>query len=260
MAAFGWVKSSDVGQIDWTSVVAPTGISQVMGYEVWAMADTLQATYPVYLKIQYGSGGAGANYPAITLTPATGYTGSSGTMSGQIGTAVSLSPGSQSGSSYASYVSGTISRATMFLWGSTPTYSVYFTVERSLNASALNSNAGIAFVNGVYGQSNQYSQFIPASGTIPDKYQNLLCLMPPSGTTTVGNNVYVYPIRIFGPGENCPILGFGSYLLSDIAASSQITVLDWAGNPHNYYTTPSLNVPTAYGRSIGTTGLVILYE
>jgi hypothetical protein len=146
------------------------------------------------------------------------------------------------------------------LWGATLNSTVYFTIERTLNASAQNTNLGFVLLGGVYSQSNQTSQLIPFSGTVPPQYTNFMCLMPPSGSTTVGNNVFIYPIRVFGPGEDCPVLGFGSYLLSDIAASSFITILDWAGNPHTYYTTPSLNVVTAYGRSIGTTGLVILYE
>ena len=48
----GWVKTSDVGQIDWTTVPA-NGTVTTHGFEIWRMNDALAQTAPCYLKIVY---------------------------------------------------------------------------------------------------------------------------------------------------------------------------------------------------------------
>lgn len=59
LAAAGLVKTADTGQIDWTTVLATNANLQKRGYEVWRFNDALQATRPVFIRIDYGSG----NYP-----------------------------------------------------------------------------------------------------------------------------------------------------------------------------------------------------
>jgi hypothetical protein len=64
--AGGWVQTSDTGQIDLGTVTVPTGANEKKGYEIWRMDDTLQATAPVFMRIDYGSGGSAAT-PGIWL-------------------------------------------------------------------------------------------------------------------------------------------------------------------------------------------------
>jgi hypothetical protein len=68
----GWVNTADTGQTAVASFVAPTAINQARGYRIYRMDDTLHATHPVYLRIDFGSAGATNNVAVwITLGPAT---------------------------------------------------------------------------------------------------------------------------------------------------------------------------------------------
>ncbi|MCB1713466.1 MAG: hypothetical protein KDH96_13660, partial [Candidatus Riesia sp.] len=49
--AVGLVKTGDTGQINWSTVTVGTGIR---GYEIFRFNDSLQATTPVFIKIEYG--------------------------------------------------------------------------------------------------------------------------------------------------------------------------------------------------------------
>lgn len=72
--ALGWVQTADSGQIDLTSVAKPAGTHEKTGYEVWHMDDELQADFPVFVRIDYGSAGSAAT-PGIWLTVGTGSDG-----------------------------------------------------------------------------------------------------------------------------------------------------------------------------------------
>lgn len=91
----GLTKTADTGQIDWNTVMRP-GVNGVGGYEIYAFNDALQATAPVFIKIEYGTGG-NASYPQIWITVGTGSDGA-GTLTGLVSTRTAT------GSSYVSSV------------------------------------------------------------------------------------------------------------------------------------------------------------
>lgn len=78
LAAAGFVQTSDTGQINWTTVNKPTAVNTIAGYEIWRFNDSLQATKPIYFKIEYQSNGntASGNSMYIKFTLATGSNGS----------------------------------------------------------------------------------------------------------------------------------------------------------------------------------------
>ena len=80
LTAIGLTKTSDSGQIDWSTVAKPAGTQASQGYEVWSMADSAQSTCPILVKIEYGSA-ATATAPQVWLTVGTSSNGS-GTISG----------------------------------------------------------------------------------------------------------------------------------------------------------------------------------
>lgn len=79
LAAAGLVQTADTGQINWATVTR-AGSNTDAGYEVWRMADTPQATAPVYFRIAYGTLG-GTTAPSIKVTVGTGTDGA-GTLTG----------------------------------------------------------------------------------------------------------------------------------------------------------------------------------
>lgn len=88
MQAAGLVQTSDTGQINWTTVTRPAAINTVGGYEIYRFNDSLQGTYPIFLKIEYGTH-TSTNIPGMWLTVGTGSNGS-GTITGQSSTRVTV--------------------------------------------------------------------------------------------------------------------------------------------------------------------------
>ena len=76
----GLVKTSDTGQIDWTTATRSSINTLTAGYLILRFNDTMQATAPIYLRIDFGTGSS-SNFPRIALTVGTGTDGS-GTITG----------------------------------------------------------------------------------------------------------------------------------------------------------------------------------
>lgn len=88
------VKTSDTGQINWSTVTKATAINTKQGYEIYRFSDTLQATKPVFLRIDYGSGGtASGNQPCVWVNVGTATDGA--------GNLTGITTGSIQGSSVA---------------------------------------------------------------------------------------------------------------------------------------------------------------
>lgn len=79
LAEAGLIKTADTGQIDWLTAARPV-INTAAGYEIWRFNDALQATAPIFLKLEYGTG-TGAATPGLWLTVGTGSNGA-GTLTG----------------------------------------------------------------------------------------------------------------------------------------------------------------------------------
>lgn len=87
LAAAGFVQTADTGQINWVTVLKPVATNTKAGYEIWRFNDTLQATAPIFIRVDYGSSGtASGNGPGTWLTVGTSTNGA-GTITGvNIGT------------------------------------------------------------------------------------------------------------------------------------------------------------------------------
>jgi hypothetical protein len=88
MQLCGLTQTADTGQVNWTTVTYSSTANTSSGYEIYEFTDALQSTYPIYLKIEYGTGDdpAAANgSPTIWLTVGQGSNGS-GTLTGTLTT------------------------------------------------------------------------------------------------------------------------------------------------------------------------------
>lgn len=74
LAAVGMVKTSDTGQINWsTATRAASG--GTAGYEIWRMGDAMQSVFPVFIKFEYGSMAVNST-PGMRITVGSGSNGS----------------------------------------------------------------------------------------------------------------------------------------------------------------------------------------
>ena len=228
----GWVKTADTGQIDWVNVLAPTAINTFQGYEIWRMDDTLQATHPVFLKIEYGSG-ANTSYPAIAVTVGTGSDGV-GNLTGQIGTRTPIKANSSSVNLLPGFISGAPNRLVIAAFcgqNGTPAsypYSLVTVIERSHDASGEDTSAGIMCLMGSY-TDRTISQFIAFEGAVQPSYSDALVCGPPTGSGARGSDIHVYPARCWTPGESSPFLGAHGYFIADLTTAQAVPVATWSG-------------------------------
>jgi hypothetical protein len=73
LIAAGALQTSDTGQANLTTITRPTA-NNVSGYEMFRFNDAEHATLPIYVKIEYATGGL-ATIPALKVTVGTGTNG-----------------------------------------------------------------------------------------------------------------------------------------------------------------------------------------
>lgn len=172
LLAVGLVNTADTGQINPATVTKPSAGGAAQGYEIWRFNDTLQATVPVFVKFEYGSG-ATLDRPGLWFTVGSGSNGA-GTLIGQVGARRSGGSGisKSAGVTLPSYFCGDGSGL------------VYVTNYDSTNASCgyfgiidrLRDGAGAPVADGIstwLSQSQQSSsgiQIIPALSPVPAGY------------------------------------------------------------------------------------------
>jgi hypothetical protein len=189
IAATGLVKSADTGQIDWTTVARPAA-NGVAGYEIWKFTDAMQATLPVFIKLEYGVGAA-ADRPQVAVTVGTGTNGA-GAINGQANTRNQLLSANSkaNGDKLATYISGN-GRGLAVCTNLDPTTSGFsqgVIVGRTVDATGTPTADGIVTYSWRSG-SSQY-QVIPAAGSVPAPVSGGLPVVPTGGQrSTVGADV-----------------------------------------------------------------------
>ena len=101
----GLTVTSDTGQIDLTTVLAPA-VSNYAGYDIFQFTDSEQSTDPIYFKLEYGKGAA-TTRAAMRLTMGNGTDGA-GTILNPSSVAAVTPTGNANGNAYigASFFSG----------------------------------------------------------------------------------------------------------------------------------------------------------
>lgn len=165
----GWLQANGVGtQIDWTTVATPGGVNQSVGYEIWQMNDALQNTTPVYVKLEYGSGYAGAA-PSLFLTVGSGAN-ASGNVTGNLVPRSQLGIGSYGATVITCYFSGSAARITIALWVGTNASTIIpiiLGIERTCNETGAYTADGIVIFAGASGGHYQLAWTPTTGNTTP---------------------------------------------------------------------------------------------
>lgn len=136
----GLVKTADTGQIDWNTVVNG---STIRGYEIFRFNDTLQATAPIFLKLEYG----GNNANVVFKTTVGKGTDGAGNITGVLHAALSTTNGNQdSTNDYVSYISsgdGSMLNFALFpAWSSFYSPMLKFSLDRSRDSGGNPTTTG----------------------------------------------------------------------------------------------------------------------
>lgn len=270
LAAMGLVQTGDTGQINWTTVLTPAAVSTSQGYEIWTFNDTLQATAPIYIKIEYGSGITAAANPGLWFTFGTGSNGA-GTLTGPISTRQTLTSTAYATNALTCYFSGDTNRfsASLFVQGVGATISncQYFAFERTKDATGADTDLGLLVTWKLIAGSGStaWGQLFwnrttgtPAGGA----ETNIGAMSNSSSTGKNGTQVAVYPHFLNNAGifVNPPMNSL-SYVNADIVAFGAVSFTIY-GASHTYMPIGSASYTGAglLTRTSGTPTLMMRYE
>jgi len=156
LVAIGMVQTSDTGQANISTLVAPSAAGTAAGYEIWRFNDTLQATAPVFFKLEYGSGSAGAS-PQMWITVGKGTDGAGNITNVLFARQTGISGGSTSGNpsgtgtGYAASGDGCCIALLPFAEGHTGRYQPGFILERSrTDQGTATADALVLVTTGIY--------------------------------------------------------------------------------------------------------------
>jgi hypothetical protein len=220
----GLVQTADAGQINWTTVTAPGGADTYQGYEIWRFADALQATAPVFMKVQYGSGASNAANPGIRVVFGSGSDGA-GNLTGVLSSNLD-SEATASAGAVTAYWSGSTNRFAMAIMSSAVANQHLMLFERSLDSLGAVTSEAVLWLSKPSLSATVMSELAwdTATGDKTAVETTFGVLVPANGTGVTGTQIAVYPVFhqkgvFMFPGMNSMV-----YFNAAITANSQIAV------------------------------------
>jgi hypothetical protein len=167
------VRTADTGQVDATTVALPANNS-VGGFSVWRANDALQATTPIFLRIEFTrhtTGDATNSPPGYSFQAGTATDGA-GNLTGVVSSKASMDAWTGSAAFLKNAISAADGRIACMLHingsptaGSTHRAVPWFVIERSRDGLGNFTDEGFFFMTGSTLQSTQVYQFIPRVGS-----------------------------------------------------------------------------------------------
>lgn len=244
LANMGLVQTADTGQINWTTVLKPTVLNQVMGYEIWRFADALQATAPIFVKLEYGSSGTGTRAAIWVQVGVT--TNGAGTLTGAKSTRNQCGQQINNVNTALCAFSGDTARLTIALWffdslgNQNGDFTIFFSIEREKDINGADVGTGcyisVSGNSGTQDLGNEIGQeyFSRSSGGLGIE-EDPGCHAPMIGNGTSGADVSLFP-QNFANGVFLPFgLNQLAYKTSAIPVNSEVPVIVY-GATHTFRT------------------------
>lgn len=231
----GYVQTADTGQVNWSTIVAvPASTTSV--YEIWRFDDALQATNPVFFRVDYINLNGSYNQMGLAFTFGQGTNGS-GTMFGalpQFIVSQHTTSNQTSGVLFDCWFNGGSSWFALMMWRESGTPQPFIlAVERSHDLSGNDTGDYLTVVCSSYPTVAQQTllKYGAATMTPADNYWNVL--MPHTASGTFGNYVGVSPVYPFiGKADN-PMFSLIVASAADIGEGMQGKV-NLYGSDHMY--------------------------
>lgn len=209
-----WVVTADTGQMTIASATKPGAANTKVGYRIYRMDDAMQATSPVFVRIDYGSGAA-ATSPGFWVTIGTGSNGS-GTITnirfngGAVAAPTVSCTGTTTGT-FNAYGSADTGRVSLGLFvNATASRIIAFVLERSKDSTGAVTADGLIMAYTTSGSQIDKSQYIVlGSATQPPNEPGLFYALSNSNPSAFGSNV--------GIGIHTPMKGVAQYPSNNLA-------------------------------------------
>lgn len=184
--ALGWTQTADTGQINLATTTRPLAAGTLVGYEVWRMNDALQATKPVFARVEYRSGGGTQHQFLLAILLGTGSDGA-GNITGSLRAAIYAGGGNNSITDMQCFGSAASNRITlaMGLSGSTST-TLALALERTKDSTGADTGDGLIMFrrDGGGGAAENYSQVIPFGAVAPTEEAGVQFILSTNNPTT----------------------------------------------------------------------------
>lgn len=240
IVAVGLIDTGATGDIDFSTVSAPSGAYNKQGFKVYRFSDALQATLPVFIRIDYGAGSS-TDKPGLFVGVGTTHDGS-GVLGGQLGVEqycffnstaiadqhVSFVSGDTNFLSYAGFAKNLVTGASSIGNG--------FIIERTKSSTGVDTADGIITCIVSSGASWKF-QIITATGAIPSVESFLPIIIPATGVggSTVGGKVPVGVPVPFADGIQNPGKGVGGCSINDFRNGDVFPMTIYAADPDIEY-------------------------
>lgn len=231
LTSMGLVDNADTGSINWATVTTPGVANTVAGFEVWRMDDALQATIPIFIKVEYGSGTAAAD-GSIWITLGSGTNGS-GTLSGITSIRQQVKCTATAGA-ITHYWSGDTNRLSIAVVGASAATSMLICIERTVDTLGAVTGEGALLI---YRGASLWGQqaWNQVTGPYTATWEATLGAMGPAVAPfgVFGTQLAVYPVFhnkgvFLSPGLNVYV-----YENATIASGSTISFTVY-GSAHTY--------------------------
>ncbi len=226
LTSFGLTKTADTGQVDWATVIKPTGTNIYAAYEIRQFTDDLQSTLPIFFKIGFGLGASttlNGSGISIQVGTSTNGAGAIGSQSSPVNRAI-VSTAPQT-TAHPCYLSGSNNRLCMGLFNTLSQGASYLFIERSKNTSSSDTGEAILVHTCLSTSAARYNYYIKPSGLIVEEPSGIFT--PAIGTTAaVGNQIAIYPNLFFDGGfiKNPGITHFAHYVNDNSVAGVPFTI------------------------------------
>lgn len=241
LASFGWIKSTDTGQLDWNLNPAPPATGAYL-WEIWHPNDALQTGASAYfLKVEYGTSVSWPG-PGMRLSMGTGTNGA-GTLTGFVSNLNECQPqniGRNRGASvYDCYFSGDSGRLSIYLWRGHDLYGAMgFVVERTHNTDGTDNSDGVTLIVISAYMHTQQTLVFTLGAALLNNYLFMICQLGYAAqrTTEVMNFSNQIPISPCFPNYGKygnPMIGIGSAPSDDVCEAGLITTTIY-GVVHTY--------------------------
>lgn len=266
LIAGGWVQTTDTGQFTPSTAAHPTTTQQKVGYTVYHMNDTLQATAPVFMRIDFGSRDVAAK-PQLWFNIGSGSNGT-GTITGPFVAEFITTSNANSTTANTSYGSASTNRLQLMMFNLSGT-TVGFSIERSRDSTGAVTGDGLIVMrqDGTAGGSLfTHSRYVSLLGLSGLEDFGISFVLANRTLSAVGADVGIgLPILFKGAAQQ-PGIGVIVCNKSDFADDAAPTLAVY-GTTHQYHlgassTGTSIETPTGNGAHTtrAETRVGILYE
>lgn len=258
----GWIQTGDAGQMNFATVLTPAAGNTKQGYAIFRMDDALQATSPVYIRVDFG-GGATAVTVGMWITIGTGSDGAGNITTKRFDGGATAAPtvtwGSSSAAASTSFGSAANNRVHVGLFATTGTTQIIMNIERTKDSSGADTGDGLYFYYNNTTNMNKMLYVVLGSATQPTAETGFQYVLSTNNPSSFGGEIGIaIPIPMKGYGQP-PGYGLVIVRSSDFGSLSSFSVTMY-GTAITYQQMGALTVINATGSADGTSRVAIRYD